>query len=62
MWNEKFNCFLVKLLFSRSEFDSCVYFRRVPKELLIVAIFVDDLPVTTAKATAEIGGQQTVIL
>ena len=42
MWNEKFNRFLVKFGLSRSEFDSCVYFRRNSKEILIVAIFVDD--------------------
>ena len=42
IWNEKFNRFLVKFGLSRSEFDSCMYFRRNSKEILIVAIFVDD--------------------
>lgn len=42
MWNEKFNRFLFKFGLSRSEYDSCGYYRRRERDQLIVAIFVDD--------------------
>lgn len=42
MWNEKFNTFLLKFGLSRSEFDPCIYYYRKEKEIMIVAIFVDD--------------------
>ena len=42
MWNLKFNSFLVKFGLKRSEFDTCIYFKREESEFLIVAIFEDD--------------------
>ncbi len=42
LWNPKFNEFLVKFGLTRSIADPCVYFRRLGKEVTIVAIYVDD--------------------
>lgn len=41
-WNDRFNEFLLKYGLSRSQDDSCLYYRRQGEEFLLIAIFVDD--------------------
>ena len=41
-WNEKFDGFLIKFGFIRSNSDSCVYFCEDDKGVLILAVWVDD--------------------
>lgn len=41
-WNERINDCLLKSNFIRSKLEPCLYIKRCEKELIIIAIFVDD--------------------
>jgi len=42
-WNEYLDKTLRKLNFKRSQADACVYYKRNKANLLIIAVYVDDL-------------------
>lgn len=52
VWNCKFNDFLLKFGFTRSQHDPCVYHRRREEEILVIVIWVDDGLVCSNSKTA----------
>lgn len=42
-WNERLNDVVTKLGFKRSQADCCIYFKRDKVNLIIIAVYVDDL-------------------
>jgi hypothetical protein len=48
LWNEELNGFLLTLGFVRSVTDPCIYTRRRGKEVLILAVYVDDIIVASS--------------
>lgn len=42
-WNEHLNKTLIKLNFSRSQTDTCIYVKKNKADLLIITVYVDDL-------------------
>lgn len=42
-WNEHLNKTLIKLNFSRSQTDPCIYVKKNKADLLIITVYVDDL-------------------
>lgn len=42
-WNERFNEFILKLGFSRSQFDSCLYVRKMRETVIYLILYVDDI-------------------
>lgn len=43
VWNAKLNTALIKFGMARSKVDPCVYFKRTHKQIIIIAVYVDDL-------------------
>lgn len=43
MWYQKFAAFALNHDFIRSEEDHCVYFKLIDDQLLIIALYVDDM-------------------
>lgn len=42
-WNERFNSFILKLGFQRSQYDSCLYTRKVNGVWMYLVLYVDDI-------------------
>jgi hypothetical protein len=48
LWNEELNTFLLSLGFTRHITDPCVYIRRDGEDILILAVYVDDMIVASS--------------
>jgi hypothetical protein len=48
LWNAELNAFLISLGFSRHVTDPCVYSRRVGEDVLVLAVYVDDIIVAAS--------------
>ena len=42
-WNEVVNAFMIEQQFTQLESDSCVYIKKTPGSIIIVAVYVDDI-------------------
>ena len=42
-WNDRFHSFLIKLGFARSPTESCLYWRRTSRGVVLIVIYVDDM-------------------
>lgn len=51
-WNQKINNALILLHFTRLESDHCIYVRRQEDELVLIALYVDDLLLISNTTTA----------
>lgn len=43
MWNIKFNNFMIRIGFKRSQYDQCLYMKDIGRGMCIILLFVDDL-------------------
>jgi hypothetical protein len=49
-WYKKFDSFMVNLNFTRSEYDHCVYFKKLENVMFIILVlYVDDMLVERKK-------------
>ena len=47
-WYKKFDSFMVSHNFTRSEYDHCVYFKKLENDMFIILVlYVDDMLVTS---------------
>lgn len=52
MWNDKLNDVLVnKLKFQRSSIDQCIYHRRSQQNIIMLAVWVDDIMIFASNST-----------
>lgn len=53
VWNDKLNDVLVnKLKFQRSSIDQCIYHRRSQQNIIILAVWVDDIMIFANRSTS----------
>jgi len=53
-WYKKFDSFMVSLNFTRSEYDHCVYFKKLENDMFIILVFYVDDMLVSRKSMVEI--------